>query len=212
MKLFSTFFLLWSLAEVHSEQTFPYVSFMGQTLANHSYVDLSLVGSNNSDSFQCITDLQSCCTVAQGVHRGDWYFPNGTRLPLKKTGDIHLVRTAQRFGLRRNIATSPSGIYRCDIPVHDDYDSSVRETVYVGIYGLGGRSSLFLANNCCSICVSHRVYRKYYNVSKRFVNCISQSRHSPVHLVLYLHWWTCYHCHLDQKLHHCNRRKFNRVD
>ena len=32
--------VFWSL--VHS-QTFPYVSFMGQTLANHSYVDLSTV-------------------------------------------------------------------------------------------------------------------------------------------------------------------------
>ena len=32
--------LLWSLVEVHS-QTFPYVSFRGQNLANHSYVDLS---------------------------------------------------------------------------------------------------------------------------------------------------------------------------
>ena len=35
--------LLWCLVEGNS-QTFPYVSFMGQTLANHSYVDLSLVG------------------------------------------------------------------------------------------------------------------------------------------------------------------------
>ena len=33
--------LFWSLVYC---QTFPYVSFMGQTLANHSYVDLSQVG------------------------------------------------------------------------------------------------------------------------------------------------------------------------
>ena len=38
--------LLYSLVEVHS-QTFPYVSFMGQTLASHSYVDLSLVGTSD---------------------------------------------------------------------------------------------------------------------------------------------------------------------
>ena len=31
----------WSVGEVCS-QTFPYVTFLGQTLANHSYVDLSL--------------------------------------------------------------------------------------------------------------------------------------------------------------------------
>ena len=74
--------LLWSLVEVHS-QTFPYVSFNGQTLANHSYVDLSLVGNDGSgsDSVQCHTDLSTCCSSNQGPHRGDWYFPNGTRLP-----------------------------------------------------------------------------------------------------------------------------------
>ena len=70
--------LLWSLVEVHCQHV-PYVSFMGQTLANHSYVDFSLVGSlsNGSDSVQCHTDLTTCCTGGQGIHRGDWYFPNG---------------------------------------------------------------------------------------------------------------------------------------
>ena len=46
--------LLWSLVEVHS-QSFPYASFMGQTLASHSYVDLSLVGDSKNYSVQCIT-------------------------------------------------------------------------------------------------------------------------------------------------------------
>ena len=73
--------LLWSLVKVHS-QTFPYVSFKGQTLANHSYVDFSLVGHmrTDSDSVQCHTDLTTCCSGSQGIHRGDWYFPNEDRL------------------------------------------------------------------------------------------------------------------------------------
>ena len=60
-------FLL-SLVEVHC-QTFPYVSFMGQTLVNHSYVDLSTVGSasDNSDSVVCHTDLITCCSGGQGI-------------------------------------------------------------------------------------------------------------------------------------------------
>ena len=77
-------FLL-SLVEVHCQQTFPYVSFgiTGQILADHSYVDLSTVGSagDNSDSVVCHTDLAHCCSGSQGIHRGDWYFPNGTVLP-----------------------------------------------------------------------------------------------------------------------------------
>ena len=61
-------FLLF-LVEVHCQQTFPYVSFglMGQALSNHSYVDLSTVGSagDNSDSVVCHTDLDTCCSGPQ---------------------------------------------------------------------------------------------------------------------------------------------------
>ena len=72
--------LFWSLVYC---QTFPYVSFRGQTLPNHSYVDLSQVGDDpsGSDGVQCITDLTTCCANTDGPHRGDWYFPDGTRLP-----------------------------------------------------------------------------------------------------------------------------------
>ena len=129
-------FLL-SLVEVHCQQTFPYVSFMGQTLVNHSYVDLSTVGnsSNGSNSVQCHTDLGTCCSGSQGIHRGDWYFPDGTVLPFAVP--IGLGRSAQIVTIRRTNATGPTGIYRCNIAtnaVHDDTDISVRETVYVGLY------------------------------------------------------------------------------
>ena len=132
-------FLL-SLVEVHCQQTFPYVSFMGQTLVNHSYVDLSTVGyiSDGSNSVQCHTDLGTCCSSSQGIHRGDWYFPNGTVLPF--SGDMYEGRGAQRVDLRRTTATGTTGIYRCDIPtnsVHDNTDNSVRDTVYVGLYITG---------------------------------------------------------------------------
>ena len=131
--------LFWSLVYC---QTFPFVSFMGQTLANHSYVDLSLVGDDpsGSDSVQCITDLSPCCSGTDGPYRGDWYF-HGTRLPFLTY--IFERRRSQRVDLRRrNNATSPVGIYRCDIPttvVYDNTDISVRDTVYVGLYtGSGG--------------------------------------------------------------------------
>ena len=136
-------FLL-SLVEVHCQQTFPYVSFMGQTLVNHSYVDLSTVGysSDNSDGVVCHTDLSTCCGIAQGIHRGDWYFPDGTVLPfVGNSVPIGLGRGAQIAVIRRTSGTGPTGIYRCDIAteaVHDDSDISVRETVYVGLYPTDG--------------------------------------------------------------------------
>ena len=144
--------LLWSLVEVHSQTPppAPYLSFMGETLPNHSYVDLTLVGDperNASDhGVQCHTDLSTCCSGGQGDHRGDWYFPIGDRLPFPSaTIGIHEVRGDQRVEIRRNNNdNSPSGIYRCTIPtdaVHaETEDESVRETVYVGLYATGGNN------------------------------------------------------------------------
>ena len=139
--------LLWSLVEVHSQTpAAPYVSFMGENLPNHSYVDLTLVGEDNSDPgniVRCHTDLSTCCTNSLGIRRGEWYFPNEARLRVAGSLDsIFVFHGAQQVTLRRrNNAMGPSGIYRCTIPtvtVHDDNDLSVRETVYVGLYASGG--------------------------------------------------------------------------
>ena len=90
-----------------------------------------------SDSVQCHTDLDTCCSSAQGQHRGNWFFPDGYRVPFG--GDITQNRRTHLH--RRNNANSPTGIYRCDIPtcaVHVDKSNSVRDRVYVGLYTASG--------------------------------------------------------------------------
>ena len=121
-------------------ETPPYVSFsMGAGLPNNSYVDLETVGLSDSNSVWCNTDLMTCCRKEDGLHRGQWVFPNGA---LQANEDIYVVEEQRRVELRRaNGATSPTGIYRCEIPtnaVHDDTDISVRATVYVGLYTSAG--------------------------------------------------------------------------
>ena len=128
--------LLGLLLSLANSQSFPYVSFHGKTLANHGYVDLSLVGrpEDGGEGVQCHT---ACCSGREGPHRGDWYFPDGTtRLPFSNGGDdIYENRGAQRVDLHsRNNALSPIGIYRCTIDVHDDIDISV----YLGLYTASG--------------------------------------------------------------------------
>ena len=152
MNVASLLLVFLSLVEVHCQPA-PYVSFMGQNLANNSYVDLGQVGNDasGSDSVQCHTDLSTCCTNVDGPHHGDWYFPDGTRLGFAGGGDIFEDRGSQRVDLhRRNNAISPVGIYRCDIPtvaVHDETDISVRDSpVYVGLYTASGGDY-----NCCHI-------------------------------------------------------------
>ena len=138
---------VWILLHLFSQvcycqsQVYPYISFRGVNLADHSYVDLSLVNNTASGSVQCHTNLGTCCTSAQGILRGDWYFPNGSRLQLGG-GDIYRSRAAQRVDLRRRNYGTASGIYHCSIAtvaVHDDNDLSVREHVYIGLYDSGGQ-------------------------------------------------------------------------
>ena len=158
--------LLWSLVEVHSQTEYPYVSFIGgdsAALPNHAYVDLNLhvVGEKGSNSVRCHTDLDTCCSEAQGIHRGDWIPPGSEMgLPSDATAAIYQVQGAtQRVSLRRrNNADMPSGIYRCDIPtnaVHDINNISVRESVYVGLYATGG--------NCHS-----KIYTQLYHSNVAF--------------------------------------------
>ena len=128
-------------------QTYPNVSFMGQTLADHSYVDISQVGrdGSGSDTVQCHTDLYTCCAGAQGIHRGDWYFPNGDRLPFPSDSNplpIFESRQAQRIDLRRSSGTGPTGIYWCDIETDAVHGNGMRETIYVGLYTSNGGKTI----------------------------------------------------------------------
>ena len=144
-----TIILLFVLVAEVQSKTLPYVSFNGQTLVNHSFVDLNLVGSDSSgsDSVQCHTDLSTCCTEAQGIHRGDWYYPSSQKLYSIDFHDVYEVRGVQRVDLRQYYSVLyPRGIYRCDIPtvaVHHPTDNSVRDTVYVGLYTSGGEYILW---------------------------------------------------------------------
>ena len=147
--------LVWSLMELGHCQQVPYISHGGMNLTDHYYLEFTQVGTSDGDinNILCHTDLNTCCRGTQGVHRGDWYFPNGDRLPFPTTGTpppIVESRAAQRVDLRRtsSTATGPTGIYRCDIAtdaVHDD-NNDMRETVYVGLYTSDGGKLFFEAN------------------------------------------------------------------
>ena len=126
-------------------EEYPHVSFNGMVLANHSYVNLLLVNNTESGSVQCHTDLGTCCGAAQGIHRGDWFFPNGSVLGFIRSDDIVEYRGPERVDLRRRNNGSASGIYHCSIatvvgvPIDDDPGHLVPEHVYVGLYDSGGQ-------------------------------------------------------------------------
>ena len=58
------------------------------------------MGTSENDSVQCHTDLKLCCSGSHGPHRGDWYFPDGTRLPFF-SGVMNERRGAQRVDIHQ---------------------------------------------------------------------------------------------------------------
>ena len=137
--------LLWCMLEGHSQTEAPYLTFMGETIPNNSYVDLRQLGQGGTPAvITCRSNLSSCCTNPS-IH-GGWFFPNGTALPDGGIGNTNPSPISQRWldqqriRLQRgpsnsNISAIPSGIYQCGIAISD----SEMETFCVGIYLSKGR-------------------------------------------------------------------------
>ena len=128
--------LLFAVVEVHS-QPVPYISFNGTTLPNNSYVDFNRVWEDNATHVVCYTDLDTCCSRHQGQDRGDWFFPNGIRLPFPSTDGSATIfenRTKKSVELRRRQRTFEiSGVFCCNIETTATRNDS-SESVCVGLY------------------------------------------------------------------------------
>ena len=114
-------------------------SHKGTIYQNNSIVTLEDIG-ECSDALLCITDQRNCCTPAQigmDVAYGNWFFPNGTRVP-SDTWDFYRNRGASVVRLHRRRG-GEEGIYRCEIP--DTLNNT--QTIYIGVYtACPGESSL----------------------------------------------------------------------
>jgi len=116
-------------------QGVAFVRFLDRDLLNHSYVDFNLV--RNSAPVECRTDLRTCCQ--SDIHSGDWYFPDGGRLPENPDfSDIFVAHRFRNVQVRRDNFANTTGIYRCEIETSAANNGS-RELVYAGLYSSGGQ-------------------------------------------------------------------------
>ena len=87
----------------------------------------------------CLTNLTACCRPPytnagnkgeMGAAIGNWFFPNGTRVPSSgERWDFHRTRGHMRVLLQRR-SGGVVGIYSCAIP-----DAmNVTQTIYIGVY------------------------------------------------------------------------------
>ena len=85
----------------------------------------------------CITNYTDCCrptyTGEMGSVLGNWYFPNGTRLPSRTSIADDFYRTRGQMVVRLHRRRGGvEGIYRCEIPGA----MNVTQTIYIGVYSV----------------------------------------------------------------------------
>ena len=107
-------------------------SLNGTTYQNNSLVTPEDIGVEG-DALLCMTNFTACCRDKDGSVFGNWFLPNGTRVPSMVTSQ-NFYRTRQwMMVLLHRRGGGEEGIYRCEIP-----DSmNVTQTIYIGVYTRG---------------------------------------------------------------------------
>ena len=128
-------------------------SLRGTTYCNNSIVALEDI----RDALLCMTSQTACCrpsdTGGMRIVLGNWFFPNGTRVPSSgNQWDFYRTRGQMVVRLHRRRGRI-EGIYRCEIPD----TMNVIQTIYIGVYSAstGEWSKLF-----CSYCSAHPLSNK----------------------------------------------------
>ena len=109
-----------------------WVTLRNTTYQNNSNVILEDIGEGD-DAFFCKTNQTACCRAPYTGDMGsvgNWFFPNGTRVPSSdEEWDFHRTRGQMVIRMHRKRG-GVEGIYHCEIP-----DAiNVTQTIYIGVY------------------------------------------------------------------------------
>ena len=107
----------------------------GQLYPNNSVVTLSDIGSSGpSVTLYCLTPSIDCCSSSETPNADtvirEWYLPDGSLLSTASTSFTRGQVSSAVSLSRGSGGTSPTGVFRCDLPdANGTYQS-----LYVGIY------------------------------------------------------------------------------
>lgn len=112
------------------------MSLKGALILNNGYVDIDDIG-EYSDALLCHTNKMDCCrtdTDKMTTKAGEWYFPDGSPLKIKKDNShltSYFFRDREFQVVRLNRVHSPSeyGKFYCIVPNATGRD----QTIYVNI-------------------------------------------------------------------------------
>ena len=118
------------------------------TYQNDSIVILEDIGEGD-DTLLCITTQTACCRPPNSEREsttGNWFFPNGTRVPSSSSNwDFHRNRGQMVVHLSRRRG-GEEGIYRCEIPD----TMNVIQILYIGVYSASTGEWSVLFRSYCS--------------------------------------------------------------
>ena len=104
----------------------------GTTYQNNSIVTLEDIGEDDS-ALLCITNQTTCCQTSDTedvAGLGNWYFPNGSRVPSERNQWEFFRTRGEMVVLMHRRRGGEEGIYRCEIPD----GMTVTQTIYIGVY------------------------------------------------------------------------------
>ena len=109
----------------------------GQLYGNNSVVTVTDIGSSFfMSALFCLTPSLECCGDSETPNAAsvtrEWYLPDGTPVPSAGTV-FSREQVSSAVALYRSGGTSPSGVYRCEIPD----TSGTSQNIYVGVYSQG---------------------------------------------------------------------------
>ena len=111
------------------------------------------------DALLCITNYTACCNSHYtGENMGNWFFPNGTKVPNETgtSGDFYRSRGQMVVRLHRRRG-GEEGIYRCEIP-----DAmNTKQTIYIGVYSANTGEWYMLKHNYRSKLGTMEIFYKH---------------------------------------------------
>ena len=190
-----------------TSSTDVYLSLNGEVIPNHGYVEISDIGSSDTTALLCHTNRPASGETS--TSGGDWFAPDGTRVGGLNSNDVPGFgrdRGPMVTRLKERSGTPNEGIYWCIIS--DATETS--QTVYVGLYNTGEGIYVMLRTIILhrlhinsQLCIYKLVFHSHRSCLTVWWYDLYSAPPQYVSPRLYLHWWTCYHCHLDQRPSSC---------
>ena len=95
-----------------------YIS-LNKTIITNISIPFTMIGEEEDETLLCVTDFYHFCRESCSEAVGQWYFPNGSPVPVSTSTHNNTLYMNKNYGVvrlhRKNNATIETGSYCCEI-------------------------------------------------------------------------------------------------